>query len=161
MKINPPRRISHTYIQTINGSLADIMPLYCPVREVDWCEGWDPKVVYSHSGLVEQDCIFITPHGEEEVVWIVTDYEVEKGYVRMYHHVPGALITKLEIQLTPLDEKKTRAVLTYTKTSLSELGDKALQAFTQESYEEMMDAWEKAMNHYLATGQMLRGLPAF
>ena len=161
MKVCKPNRISYTYEQTINGTIKEIMPLYCPVKELDWCEKWNPKAVYSNSGFVEKECIFITSHEESDIVWIVTDYDIEKGHVEMVYHVPGVLVTKLEIQVTPITENKTKAVLTYSKTSLSEMGDKVLEEFTKEEYEIMMDSWEKAMNHYLKTGEMLTGLPNF
>lgn len=161
MKIEAPRRITHTYEQTINGSFKDIMPLYCPVRELDWCENWSPRVVYSQSGLIEKDCIFITPYADEDVVWIVSDYDPESGHVKMFYHVPGVLVTKLEIQLTVITDCKSKAIIQYCKTSISEAGDKALEDFSKESYDTMMDSWEKAMNHYLKTGEMLCGLPNF
>jgi len=161
MMIEKPKRVSHSYEQTINGSIQEIMPLYCPIRELDWCENWNPKAVYSNSGLVEKDCIFITSQGEKDIVWIVTDYDVKTGHVEMNYHVPGVLVTKLEIQVTPIIEKKTKAVLTYSKTSLSEVGDKILEEFTKGEYDIMMDSWEKAMNYYLKTGEMLTGLPNF
>jgi len=41
------------------------------------------------------------------------------------------------------------------------MGDKVLEEFTKEDYDIMMDSWEKAMNHYLKTGEMLTGLPNF
>jgi hypothetical protein len=161
LKIEKPHRVSHTYVQTINGNIKEIMPLYCPVRELDWCENWNPKIVYSNSGLVEKDCIFTTPHGDSDIVWIVTDYDIEKGHVEMVYHIPGVLVTKLEIQLTSITEGKTKATITYTKSSLSEMGNKALEGFTQKEYDTMMDSWEKAMNHYMNTGKLLTGLPNF
>ena len=161
LSIEKPRRISHTYEQRINGTIEEIMPLYCPVRELDWCENWDPKVVYSKSGFVEKDCIFITSHGEDDVVWVVTDFDPEQGHVKMFYHVPGIMVTQLEIQVSPITPKETKAILTYSKTSLSEKGDQALEAFTKESYDIMMDSWEIAMNHYLETGEMRTGLTNF
>jgi hypothetical protein len=161
MKLEKPNRISYTYEQIINGTVKEIMPLYCPVREIDWCENWKPKAVYSNSGLVEKDCIFITSHEETDIVWIVTDYDIEKGQVEMFYHIPNVLVTKLEIQVTPIHENKTKAILKYSKTSLSDIGDKVLEEFTKEEYDIMMDSWEKAMNHYLETGKMLTGLPNF
>lgn len=162
VKVNKPNRISYTYEQIINGTTKDIMPLYCPVRELEWCENWDPTTIFSNTGLVEKDCIFITPdENNNDVVWIVSDYNIEQGHVVMYYHIPGVLITKLEIQLTPTKVDKTKAILTYSKTSLSKLGDKELKKFTNKEYNIMMESWEKAMNHFLATGDMLTGLPNF
>jgi len=161
MEVRKPNKISHKFEQTINGSINKIMPLYCPVREIDWVEGWNPKVVISNSGLVEKNCIFITPNEPNDIVWIVTDYDTEKGHVEMYHHLVETLITRLEIQLTAVNESTTHAALIYSKTALSEKGDEALKEFTKESYDIMMDSWEKAMNYYLKTGKMLTGLPNF
>lgn len=160
-KISKPNRVSYTYEQTINSTTKDIMPLYCPVRELEWCENWNPKVVYSKCGLVEKDCVFITSHENQDIVWIITDYDIKSGHVEMFYHVPGVLVTKLEIQLTPINNVKTKAELTYSKTSLSKIGDSVLEDFTRKEYDTMMDSWEKAMNHYLKTGEMLKGLPGF
>lgn len=161
MEIKKPYRVSHTFVQTINGTIKEIMPLYCPVREQDWIENWKPIVVYSNSGLVETDCVFITEHGSREVVWIVTDYNVETGHVEMFYHVPGILVTKLEIKVEEIAVEKASVTLTYSKTSLGVTGDKVLKDFTKEHFDVMMHSWEKAMNHYIKTGQMLTGLPNF
>lgn len=161
MKIEKPNKVSHTYRQIINGEMQEIMPLYCPVRELEWCESWNPKVVYSNSGFVEKNCIFITPNGETDIVWIVTDYDLKKGFVEMFYLLPNIVVTKLEIQLATIAENKTKAVITYSKTSLGEQGDKIIDDFTNEDYNVMMVSWEMAMNHYLKTGEMLTGLPNF
>lgn len=160
MKIKKPNRVSHSYEQNMNGSIEEIMPLYCPVREIEWCENWDYKAVYSNSGLVEKDCIFITP-GEQDVVWVVSEFDLEKGLVEMFYHVPEEQVTKLEIKVTPITDQKTKAVIRYSKTSLGKKGDRVLEDFTKEYYDIMMDSWEKAMNHYLETGELLKGLPNF
>ncbi len=161
MKIEIPNRKSYTYEQTINGSIETIMPLYCPVRELEWCENWNPEKVISKSGVVEKDCIFITTHGKHEVTWIVTDYNIERGHVEMYYLVPDVIVTKLEIQLAYLSKEKSKAVITYSKTALGETGNQVLEEYSKESYDIMMDSWEKAMNHFLKSGEMLTGLPNF
>jgi hypothetical protein len=46
-------------------------------------------------------------------------------------------------------------------TSLGTAGDEALKEFTRENFDISMDAWEKAMNHFLKTGEILTGLPRF
>lgn len=161
MKIKKPIRVTYTYEQVIEGSIKDIMPLYCPVKELDWCENWNPVVMYSNSGLVEKDCIFITSHENIDIVWIVTEYDTEKGHVVMVYHVPEIQVTKLAIQVTPITEMKNKVVITYSKTALSAEGEKVLEGFTKENYDIMMQSWEKAMNYYLKTGKMLTGLPNF
>jgi len=161
MKVIRPKRITRSYVQTIQGTPEDIFPLYCPVKEAQWCEGWDPSVVYSESGVVEPDCIFVTGAGAAESAWFVTVHDPEQRVVEMIKHTPGVTFVKLRISLEPVTARQTRATISYSYTALSRAGDKALAAFTEESYHTMMAAWEAAMNHYLETGEMLTGLAAF
>lgn len=161
MKIVKPRRVTLTYTQTLAGTPAEIFPLYCPVKEALWCEGWNPVVVYSESGVVERDCVFITEDGEAQAAWYVTEYDFANGLVEMIKHTSGKTFVKLNIVLAAVSEEASQATITYSQTALSEAGDKALEAFTAENYTTTMQAWEKAMNHYLRTGELLTGLPAF
>ena len=161
MKIARPRRVTRSYVQTIEGTPAEIMPLYCPVREAEWCAGWDPIVVYSMSGVVESDCVFVTGDGTVESAWFVTRYDPAAGRVEMVKHTPAVTFVKLSISLETITGTTTCATISYSLTALSSAGDRALEVFTAESYTTMMQAWEKAMNHYLQTGELLTGLPEF
>jgi len=161
VKIVKPNRVTHSYVQTIEGTPEVIFPLYCPVKEAEWCEGWDPTVVYSESGVAEPDCVFVTRSDEVESAWFVTRHEPEVGEVEMVKHTPGIAFVKLRIALAPITDKTTRATISYSYTALSSEGGQALEAFTEESYGASMQAWEAAMNHYLKTGELLTGLPAF
>jgi len=161
MKIVKPRRVTRTYAQTLQGTPAEIFPLYCPVKEALWCEGWDPVVVFTESGVVEKDCVFITQDGPVQAAWFVTEYDAAQGRVEMIKHTPGETFVKLGILLTKASAGTSQATITYSHTALSAAGEKDLENFTAEQYETAMEAWEKAMNHYLKTGEMLTGLPAF
>jgi len=79
----------------------------------------------------------------------------------MIKHTPGVTYVKLGISLEPVNSTTTRATISYGCTALSEAGERVLDAFTAEVYAAMMQAWEKAMNHYLKTGEMLTGLADF
>ena len=59
MLITPPVCVTHTYTQSLDGTPAEICPLLCPVREVEWARGWMPRAVCSFSGVAERDCVFI------------------------------------------------------------------------------------------------------
>ncbi len=161
MKIDTPKRITHSYVQTIEGTPDEIFPLYCPVKEALWCEGWDPVAVYTTSGVVEPECVFTTEDNGIESAWFVTVYDNKQGRVEMIKHTPGVTISKLRITIEPICQKTTRAIISYGFTSLSKSGDEVLKEFTEENYNTSMAAWEKAMNHYLKTGEMLTGLPKF
>jgi len=60
MNITKPNRATHTYRQKLDASPATVFPLYCPVRETEWADGWIPELVISSSGIAERDCVFVT-----------------------------------------------------------------------------------------------------
>jgi hypothetical protein len=49
----------------------------------------------------------------------------------------------------------TSASIAYEFTSLGPLGDKYLEGFTPQWYEAFMQVWERQMNHYLETGELI------
>ena len=98
--ITKPIRATHTYRQRLNASADRVFPLLCPVREVEWANGWLPEFVASSCGVVERDCVFITPDKRGCAIWHVTCYEPERWFVEMLKIVPGVTACRLEIQLS-------------------------------------------------------------
>jgi hypothetical protein len=158
-EIRSPRRIRHSYTQTIHAGPDEIFPLYCPVRELDWAPGWRPDWVISESGVAEQGCVFQTPgddsHHDESATWVITRHRPDTHEVEMFKVIPQHTLTKLQISLEPGSNGDTRATVAYEYTAFGPTGQSALDECSQEWYENLMLHWEKAMNHYLATGQLI------
>ena len=155
MKVSNPKRVKHSYTQSLAASPDKVFPLLCPVREVDWVPGWDPKLVLSNSGVAEKDCIFITRDNSQESIWIITNFEPDKRKLEMIKVTPGHTVGKLEIQLTSSGDNQTAAEIAYTYTALGPEGDDFLNQFTAQWYKTFMQNWERAINHYLSTGTKL------
>jgi hypothetical protein len=153
MTIETPCRRKHTYTQAIAATPDEVFPLLCPVREEDWAPGWRTRLVMSKSGLIEEDCMFITPGEPADAIWIVTDHDPEAHRVRMYKVVPGVVVSRLEIALAE-DGPGTKATIAYEHTALSEAGRVIVAEHTEASYRKFMKGWEAAMNSYLKTGKM-------
>ncbi len=154
MNIRQPHRVTHTYTQRLCRPSAAVFPLLCPVRESDWIEGWHPIVVYSVSGVAEQDCVFVTDAEPHDAVWYITRHEPERGFVEMIKITPGVTACKLSIQVRDA-VAGCEADVTYTHTSLGPHGDDFLATFTAEYYVLFMREWEERVNHYLAHGTAL------
>jgi hypothetical protein len=155
MRICKPNRATHTYRQKLIAPPSTVFPLLCPVREAEWAEGWLPDFVISSSGAAERDCVFVTPDERGKVIWYVTRHEPERWFVEMLKILPGVTACRLEIQLSA-NGGGCFADVTYSYTSLSAAGDELVAAFTPEHYKKSMQAWERAMNHFLKTGYLLR-----
>jgi hypothetical protein len=155
MKLTTPTRITRSYTQHLVAEPSRVFPLLCPVRELDWIEGWDPTLVLSSTGVAEPDCVFVTSATPIDAVWFITRHEPEAGFVEMVKISPTVTACKLRIQLSAAPGG-CEAVVTYSHTSLGPAGDAFVAAFTEPHYQAFMRDWEARLNHYLRTGTTLR-----
>ena len=151
MKIIKPNRVTRTYTQPLVAEPSKVFPLLCPVREADWIEDWEPLVVFSHTGVAEQDCVFVTGAEPINAIWYITRHE-PANFVEMVKITPMVTACKLTIQLRPV-ERGSEATVTYTHTSLGAEGDTFVASFTEEYYHQFMQDWETRINHYLIHGR--------
>jgi hypothetical protein len=159
LNLNKPKRVCHSYTQTINATPDDVFPLLCPVREIDWAPGWQPDWVRSNSGVAEPGCIFQTPSGKDTVtepaIWVVTEHHPEIHRVEMLKIIPGHTVMKLKARLEDNEQGGTWATIAYEYTAIGPQGEQFVETFTEDAYRAFMLGWETAMNHYLATGQKM------
>src|SRR5437773_11974346 len=154
MIIPQPSRATHSYRQRLHAAPARVFPLLCPVRETEWANGWLPELVISLSGVAERDGIFFTPDKLGTAIWYITRHEPERWFVEMLKILPGVTACRLEIQLSENGDG-CFADITYSHTSIGSAGDEFVAKFTADYYQRFMQAWEKALNHFLKTGSRL------
>lgn len=155
MDIRKPSRIRHSYTQQIIAPPEQVFPLMCPVREADWVPGWAAGLVLTESGTAEHNCMFITPDGDGEAIWIITRHDAENFETEMYKVAPGKTVGHIEIKVMADDEDCSKVEIAYSFTALSEEGEEFLKTFTQAWFDSFMQAWQTAMNHYLAAGECI------
>ncbi len=99
---------SLNFTQSNTGSIEEVFPLLCPVREKDWLDGWDYRMIYSSSGLIEKDCVFTTlHHGKFETVWHVTQYDKVNYKIEFLRVTPSENVVKINIHLERVNEQQT------------------------------------------------------
>ncbi len=155
MNIEEPNRKKHSYVQHLNAPPKTVFPLLCPVMEVKWVPDWMPEIVISKSGVMEQDCMFVTPSEPQNSIWVVSKHNLENWELEMYKVSPEHTISKLEISLVSEGNNSTKAKISYEVTAIGVAGEMFLEEFTEVWYEHFMLDWEKAMNHYLSTGEKI------
>ena len=152
-----PKHIIRSYEQTINAYPPRVFELLCPVREAEWLDGWDYRLLHSESGLAEEGCVFLSrQEGEKDTIWMITRRDVEKREIEFVRTTPESRIARLTITVNEKASNVSQVFITYTITALCEEGNRFLDAFTQENFEVGMKFWEKSMNHFLATGEKLK-----
>lgn len=152
------KHVSRSYRQTINATSKIIFPLLCPVREAEWLDDWDYKMIYSVSGVAEKGAVFTTSYWEDsEQTWIITKHDSIKSEIQFARFVPGFVTSVLDINVLPKDKNSSYVDVTYTYTGLTEKGNNFLEkSFTEEFFAKNMKEWEDSMNYFLKTGTMLK-----
>ncbi len=149
------KRIERSYTQKIDAAPSQVFPLLCPVKEYDWIDGWTCEMIYSKSGVAENDCVFKTnfPHEGGEEVWVVSRYEQDRAieFVRVSQ---GLKASRLNIRLESDGNGGTTAVWTRTLTGLNAKGNEFVEKMTDDDFQDKMRTLERRLNHYLTTGKM-------
>jgi hypothetical protein len=156
--MRPP--LVRSYAQHIDAPPEAVFPLLCPVREGDWLEGWAERceLIWSASGLAEPGCVFrTTEDGRPETVWIITDHDPDRGLVVFARVTPDLAASTLHIQVNESVDGTSAVSIRYTVVPTSPEG----AAYAAERYDraDLLASvvwWERSMNHYLRTGQLLR-----
>src|SRR5262245_16214805 len=80
-----PERVSKSATFGCNGKIENVFPLFGPIREMDWADGWNPEILYStnNHALVEEHMIFQTKGhtGEEKYTWAITKFQPEHHFI--------------------------------------------------------------------------------
>jgi hypothetical protein len=124
--------------------------LLCPVREYEWLDNWACEMVYSESGVAEDNCIFRTNFGGVPMIWSVSRYEPPRR-IEFVSVAPGREVVRLKIGLEPA-AGGTRLHWERVFTGLSESGNEGINGWTMERERQLSEKLE----YFLKTGKMLR-----
>ncbi len=154
------KRISRTSTIQLNGPLDKVFPLFGAIREKEWADGFDPRIVYSVTNLLEEHMVFETrteyPGEESDKTWVVSKYGPEQAFIE-YTVFTSVRVYWITIQCRENPgEPTTQAQVTYTFIGLSSEGNALIEKARDEMFMHNLKDWEKAINHYLKTGQKLR-----
>jgi len=149
------RRETREAEQLLKGTPEQVFPLLCPVREYDWIDGWDCRVVYTDSGVAEDNCIFETSYPNEgpPETWIVIRYEPNR--LIEFIRVNRMRTIRYRIELKDNGNGTTSARWRQLITALNEEGEAYLELVTQEKYGILIRNLERMINNYLETGEKL------
>jgi hypothetical protein len=149
------RRLTRSFVQHLVAPPEQVLPLLTAARENEWAAMFQPRVLHAGEPPGGVHCVFTTGEGEEAMLWTMTAYDPQHGHVGYFRTIPGTLAVHIDIRLKREDPQGCRALVTYTYAALSAAGNPRVEAMTEERYREQMLEWERALNHYLRTGERL------
>jgi hypothetical protein len=149
------RRLSRRYVQHLVAAPEQVMPLLTAARENEWAAVFQPRILHPGEPPGGLHGLFVTGTGAEETLWTMTAYDPAAGRVAYFRTIPGTLAVHIDIRLEGEGPAGCRATVTYTYAALAPDGNPRVEAMTEERYREQMVEWERALNHYLRTGERL------
>jgi hypothetical protein len=113
-------------------------------------------MIYSKLGVAEAGCVFTTPNDDgTQTTWLVTEYDPARLRIGFAWVNPGQVAAQIEISLKKNSKGATTAVVRYTYTGLSTAGNQEIECYDKKWFEQKMQGWEPAINHYLRTGKAI------
>src|SRR6266576_7184650 len=73
---------SQSFTISLKGSIAEVTPLFGPVRETEWAPGWAPHFLNPPEGAQREGVVFTTTTSKGRGrLWLLTAYDIKEGRV--------------------------------------------------------------------------------
>jgi len=154
------KRFTHSCSMPAAAAADAVFPLLCPVREYEWIDGWDCRLVYSRSGVAEEDAVFTTDMaGEGPTVWVTAHHDPKARRVSYIRVTPEVKVLRMDLQVDEVSKEASLWRIRYTLTALGEKGNSLIDHLSESQGGELSaraDLLGRMLNHFLTTGSMLK-----
>ena len=145
---------TESFTIALNGSVADVTPLFGPMREVEWAPEWSPHFIHPAQGAQEEGVVFTTTRGHsKDRLWLMTAYDIKEGRVEYVILTPALTVSEIRIRVVPDGEQHCKATITYRRCALTPEGNEEVGKLDAHWADEQQIHWEKAINEALAKGR--------
>ncbi len=149
-------RFTYDHVMDLHSVPEVIFPLLCPILEYKWLKGWECTMVYSDSGIAENNCIFYkspAPPLYEKLIFQVIDYQPPKA-IEFLIFINNTGSIRFRISLKQDGENRTQASWNYTITGHSKEGNKQLKEYRENIIETQVGNIEKDLAYWLGHNKM-------
>ena len=137
----------------LNGSVADVTPLFGPVREAEWAPDWSPRFIHPTQGAQREGVVFTTTSGHgKDRLWLLTTYDLGNGRVEYVVITPAFAANEIKIRVLPDGEQHSKATITYRRSALAPEGNGEVAKLDAHWAEQQRTHWETAINEALIKG---------
>jgi hypothetical protein len=122
---NKGKRFDYKREIILHSSKDKIFPLLCPVKEYEWFNDWKCTMVYSETGVAENNCIFYTKMGFplfKRQVFQVINYVADEN-ITFLIFINNMATIKFGAMLEHLSNESCKMTVFYKATGLSRFGN--------------------------------------
>lgn len=140
------QRIQKSATIRLNGPIEQVFPLFGPIREKEWAEGWDPEIIFPKDTLVGKHMVFQT-HNPETFTWVIVNYE-PGDFLIEYLVTASERLWFITVICSPVGIE-TYATVTYSYTGFTPAANKKNYEAISRMFSSNLKDWEDAINNYL------------
>lgn len=148
-------RLTKSATITLNGTIADVLPLFGAREEQKWADHWNPEFIYPRDKPDEKNNVFKVEHKGHGIhasmvtYWIMTEYSRELNKIS-YAIFSDHDLTTINIQCEAVSDSTTTALIEYNWTSLDDDGNNLIEKKAEHIFSKNLVDWEEAINQYLS-----------
>ena len=140
------QRVQSFSIQ-LDGSVAEVTPLFGPVRESEWAPAWSPCFLHPPVPNQTEGAIFTTSaHDGHERLWFLTTYNPATGRVAYLTINPRVVSDQITIEVAAAEANRSNAIVTYRRSALSSSGNAEVVRLNAQWAADQRLEWESAIN---------------
>jgi hypothetical protein len=145
-----PAHVSNSFQFVVGAPLIRTAALFGPEGERCWAgQHWNPEFLYPQPGKDIQGAVFTVQHGPHTSVWVNTIFDPAAGRMQYVAFIPEALVSTVDVRLSPHDAASTRVEVTYVRTALNLAANEDVQAMGKSDAQSGPD-WQQAIEKCLA-----------
>jgi len=144
---------TESFAIVLQGSVAEVMPLFGPLRETEWAPTWAPHFLHPPEGAQREGVVFkSTTSNGKEGLWLLTSYNISEGRVEYVSIIPGFTANEIKIRVVPERNGGSKATITYRRSALAPDGNEEVTKLDAHWADRQRAHWETAINAVLTTG---------
>jgi hypothetical protein len=132
---------------TANAPMEQVAPLFGADKERVWEPSWNPQFVHPLPASDEEGMVFTVAHDHFRAAWVNTLFDQKNGRIQYVYMIPEALVTVIDLKLTPQGQQ-TKVEVEYDRTALSSEADAHVRHMADGDRRSGPE-WEKQINDYL------------
>jgi hypothetical protein len=149
--------ITKTSIIMLESGVDDVFPLFGPIREKEWADGWNPRVLTATQDVSEH-MMFRTRSkytDEPDYTWIISKYHPEQFLIE-YTVISSDRIWFITVACKAVGTI-TEATITYSYNGFTATAIARNRESAEKMFAHSLKDWETAINYFLRTGKKLGG----
>ena len=135
----------------LEASADRALQFFTPEGERAWVKDWRPKPIYpSHTSVAfQRNAVFEVDQGEERSLWTIVEADLQKHIAEYVYIVEGERLSRVRVEIEPVDMTHCRVRVLYVHTATSEKGSQFVARVTEAAFAQKMRDWQRMVSAVL------------